>query len=410
MAQKTEQPRSASLILFYNGINATGDFSDKMEAFSYTDNASGDADTISLTVNNQSEQCLNGYMPEDGDYVEATIVVENWNREGDKKSLPCGKFDLDKFEASGFQETATIEGITIPVRTDFNVTLKNRQFSSTTVKTILSGICSSAGISLCYEAEDYSVEEIEQSGQSDMAFAFNLCKNYNLAMKLYNSKMVVYDQTAYERREVSYTVHKNDMQDYSYSRSKSNLYDSVQIQYTNPESEETLTYSYTVPGMKGNRTLYLNDEVETYKEAEIKAKARLLENLRSATSLSFRVMGDTRYIAAQNIRVMGLGKADGKYFIDSVMHSKNAKGVYTCSIKAHLCVTHTDFSVAAPTPQTQAVGGTSYTVVKGDCLWAIAKTFYGSGAKYTLIYNANKGTIKDPSLIYPGQVLTIPPA
>lgn len=410
MAQKTEQPRSASLILFYNGINATGDFSDKMEAFSYTDNASGDADTISLTVNNQSEQWLNGYMPEDGDYVEATIVVENWNREGDKKSLPCGKFDLDKFEASGFQETATIEGITIPVRTDFNVTLKNRQFSSTTVKTILSGICGSAGISLCYEAEDYPVEEIEQSGQSDMAFAFNLCKNHNLAMKLYNSKMVVYDQTAYERRAVSYTVHKNDMQDYSYSRSKSNLYDSVQIQYTNPESEETLTYSYTVPGIKGNRTLYLNDEVETYREAEIKAKARLLENLRSATSLSFRVMGDTRYIAAQNIRVMGLGKADGKYFIDSVTHSKNAKGVYTCSIKAHLCVTHTDFSAAAPTPQTQAAGGTSYTVVKGDCLWAIAKTFYGSGAKYTLIYNANKGTIKDPSLIYPGQVLTIPPA
>ncbi len=410
MAKKTEQPRSVSLILFYNGVNATGDFSDKMEAFSYTDNASGDADTISLTVNNQSEQWLNGYMPEDGDYVEATIVVKNWNREGDKKSLPCGKFDLDKFEASGFQETATIGGITIPVRTDFNVTLKNRQLSSTTVKTILSGICGSAGISLCYEAEDYPVEEIEQSGQSDMTFAFNLCKNHNLAMKLYNSKMVVYDQTAYERKEASYTVHKNDMQDYSYSRNKSNLYDSVQIQYTNPESEETLTYSYTVPGGRGNRTLYLNDQVETYREAEIKAKARLLENLRSATSLSFRVMGDTRYIAAQNIRVMGLGKADGKYFIDSVTHSKNAKGVYTCSIKAHLCVTHTDFSASVPTPQAQAAGGTSYTVVKGDCLWAIAKTFYGSGAKYILIYNANKEIIKDPSLIYPGQVLTIPPA
>lgn len=51
----------------------------------------------------------------------------------------------------------------------------------------------------------------------------------------------------------------------------------------------------------------------------------------------------------------------------------------------------------------------TYTVVRGDCLWNIAKRFYGNGAKYTVIYNANKGVIGgNPNLIYPGQVLTIP--
>lgn len=53
----------------------------------------------------------------------------------------------------------------------------------------------------------------------------------------------------------------------------------------------------------------------------------------------------------------------------------------------------------------------TYTVVRGDCLWNIAKKFYGSGAKYTIIYNANKGVIGgNPNLIRPGQVLTIPAA
>ena len=53
----------------------------------------------------------------------------------------------------------------------------------------------------------------------------------------------------------------------------------------------------------------------------------------------------------------------------------------------------------------------TYTVKKGDCLWNIAKKFYGSGAKYTVIYNANKGVIgSNPNLIYPGQVYTIPAA
>lgn len=50
----------------------------------------------------------------------------------------------------------------------------------------------------------------------------------------------------------------------------------------------------------------------------------------------------------------------------------------------------------------------TYTVKSGDCLWNIAKKFYGNGAQYTKIYNANKGKIKNPNLIYPGQVLTIP--
>lgn len=50
----------------------------------------------------------------------------------------------------------------------------------------------------------------------------------------------------------------------------------------------------------------------------------------------------------------------------------------------------------------------TYTVKSGDCLWNIAKRFYGNGAQYIKIYNANRGKIKNPNLIYPGQVLTIP--
>lgn len=55
----------------------------------------------------------------------------------------------------------------------------------------------------------------------------------------------------------------------------------------------------------------------------------------------------------------------------------------------------------APTTRT-------YTVKSGDCLWNIAKKYYGNGSQYTKIYNANRDKIKNPNLIYPGQVFTIP--
>jgi len=51
----------------------------------------------------------------------------------------------------------------------------------------------------------------------------------------------------------------------------------------------------------------------------------------------------------------------------------------------------------------------TYTVVKGDSLWKIAKRFYGSGSKWRTIFNANRSIIgANANLIYPGQVFVIP--
>lgn len=55
-----------------------------------------------------------------------------------------------------------------------------------------------------------------------------------------------------------------------------------------------------------------------------------------------------------------------------------------------------------------AAGGA--VVQKGDNLWRIAEAAYGSGDRYTLIFGANKDRIRNPDLIYPGQVFTIPKA
>jgi nucleoid-associated protein YgaU len=60
--------------------------------------------------------------------------------------------------------------------------------------------------------------------------------------------------------------------------------------------------------------------------------------------------------------------------------------------------------VAPPQPEKQF-----YTVKKGDYLSKIAKEVYGNASKYNIIFEANKPMLKDPNLIYPGQVLVIPP-
>lgn len=50
----------------------------------------------------------------------------------------------------------------------------------------------------------------------------------------------------------------------------------------------------------------------------------------------------------------------------------------------------------------------TYTVVKGDCLWKIAKKLLGDGSRWGELFDLNRDQISNPNLIYPGQVLAIP--
>jgi nucleoid-associated protein YgaU len=67
-------------------------------------------------------------------------------------------------------------------------------------------------------------------------------------------------------------------------------------------------------------------------------------------------------------------------------------------------------ALATPEAAAAAVAKTavSITVQPGFTLWGIAKREFGDGVMYVQVFNANKDRIKNPDLIYPGQVFMIP--
>lgn len=58
---------------------------------------------------------------------------------------------------------------------------------------------------------------------------------------------------------------------------------------------------------------------------------------------------------------------------------------------------------AAPVPTVQKI-----TIQPGNNLWKLSRQLYGLGRRYTVIFEANRDVIKNPELIYPGQILTAP--
>ena len=66
------------------------------------------------------------------------------------------------------------------------------------------------------------------------------------------------------------------------------------------------------------------------------------------------------------------------------------------------------FPFSRAEPLTGIRPGTMVVVQPGNSLWRLARRAYGDGMQYTMIFEANRDQIRDPDLIYPGQIFALP--
>jgi len=147
-------------------------------------------------------------------------------------------------------------------------------------------------------------------------------------------------------------------------------------------------YPFCVPGARANPQSYLHD-LETWSD-----KGSKLRWIVSGTGINVSVL----------IEEVTQEERDGSndLYITIALRQWRRPEAPVLAVSGGGAETARESSTGASAAKT-------YTVVKGDCLWNIAKQFYGSGSDYKRLAAANP-EIKNPNLIYPGQVLTIPPA
>lgn len=102
--------------------------------------------------------------------------------------------------------------------------------------------------------------------------------------------------------------------------------------------------------------------------------------------------------------------ANGRWSV--IANSSFAPGVYDLQIDQLDEAGRVTAVIALPferaAPEALALGEQSIIVQPGNSLWRIARRLYGEGLQYTVIYEANRDQIRDPDLIYPGQVFAAP--
>ena len=186
---------------------------------------------------------------------------------------------------------------------------------------------------------------------------------------------------------------------------------------TNNSNKET-----TSTTTSGGDNLTSSNSDSTSSEGSVEKKYNTIELNTLSGTLNFIVTKETiKLRAGDTVKIKGIGKhLSGNYYVQDVTRQIGSNG-YSHSAT----LIRTDFgkslktnttSTGKSTTQERQISSTptssnatrTYTVKKGDCLWKIAKDYYGDGSQYPKICDANTGQISNPNLIKIGQVLVIP--
>lgn len=303
------------------------------EGFSYTDPASGESDTISITLTNIDLRWANKWMPKKGDKLTAKIIEKSWDKQGKKKTFYCGKFCLDDLSYDGPECTCTIGGLSVPEGNAFRSTGRSKTWKKATLKEVGTEIAKKYHLKLHYTGGTIKLGTIEQSNEPDSSFLKKVCEDYGMAIKIYSGKIVIYDKGAFEARKPVATLKPVDLQDWHYNTTLVGTYTGARIKYTSGKDDKEMK---CVVG-SGKRILNINEKVESLQEAQLKACAKVNAENEKAVTMSVTIMANNRIAAGSTIRIKGLYELSGKYFVDKVTHNIGPDAAYTMSLELHRC-------------------------------------------------------------------------
>ncbi len=398
--------RKAELILNYNQINISEDLKNYVEKFTYTDSVDA-SDTISLTLQDREKKWIEDWIPNENDVISGTIIFT----EKESKKLFCGNFHIDEFTFSSMPAICQLNGVSSPVESNFKETENTKTWENINLFMIAKEISEKYNLLLIYDTQkEITISKIEQNGQTDSSFLKDLCQKYGFGMKIYSEKLIIWNYKEYKERASILTITPNMVSKWNYKSSIQGTYTGAKITYTNPDGEEI----ETKVGKEG-RILTVNERIDSIADAELIGESAIDDANRKEITMNITMSPNLSLVATNCVEIKDFGKIDGKYFIEEVTHS--------------LTKTYTQNIRLSKVPQKEqkdrerkeeSVKDTEYIIKTGDTLWDLAKKFYGSSTKYSIIYESNKETIEETAKkrglntskggywIFPGQKLRIP--
>ena len=124
----------------------------------------------------------------------------------------------------------------------------------------------------------------------------------------------------------------SSMKSWSWQQDQAGTYTGGEFTYTSPATEKEIKVTVG----KGSRILKQSGKADSKADAERKIKAAVAKANHGKTKLSATIVGNASLVASQCVRVVGLGKLSGKYYIDTITHNVSGSGGYTMDLEMSL--------------------------------------------------------------------------
>lgn len=326
--------RRTELEITYKGVNISADVTKDLVEFSYTDNETGKADDIEISLQDRTGRWAREWMPTLGDKITAKI---KYTSDGRISYLNCGTFTLDEFTNDGSAGSGTkvsFKGASVPQNNTVRRTQKNRAWEKVRLSEIASDVAATGGLNLTYSTNiDPLFERKDQNNKSDLQFLKELCEEIALSLKVTNDQLVIFNRDDLEGKDPVGTLifGSNDVLSWSFTTQNHDTYDESTVEYTDPKTNKKIQHTEKDPKSNSGKKIKKTQRVESKQEAERIAKANLKNKNRKKLTGSITIIGDPRYIAGNVVEIIGFGNFDGKFYIDKATHS--VSGGYTVSLE-----------------------------------------------------------------------------
>ena len=345
------EARRILTIIKYNNKDISADISKYLKSISYTDNLSGEADDLQITLEDKAGLWQSTWMPEKGALLDVMLQQKYWQTlSALPQSLRLGLFEIDEITSSGYPSEVQIKAVSVPDNNTLRGTERSRSWEKAKLQVIANDIASAAGMSLFWDTEENPVlDRAEQTEQSDLSFLYAICKDKGLALKISDKKIIIFDEAKYEAEKAKITIVKpgtvykkeSGMKylfvgtGYSLRTKIRDIYAACRVSYQQGSSKSNIEATYTAAGKKG-KTLQVNEQVESVAEALNLAKKRLREKNKDEVTGSLNMLGNFVLLSGVTVNLLGFGAFDDKYLITRASHDIGSG--YTTHIDVRRCL------------------------------------------------------------------------
>ena len=338
------------VIIKYNDKDISADLQQYLKNVNYTDNMSGEADDLQLTLEDKAGLWQSAWMPEKGATLDVSVKLINWQSIGEQV-VRFGLFEIDEITSSGMPSEVQIKAVSVPDNNNLRGAERTRSWEKAELKRIANDIATEAGLTLYYDVKEYNpvIDRAEQTEQSDLSFLYKLCADHGLALKICDKQVVIFDEADYEAAEAVALVPKQKanysagslkvldmLKSYSLRSKVRDVYKACHVKYQDSSTKQKIEATFAAPDKKVGKTLEVNEQVASIADAERLAKKKLREKNSDEVTGSFSFLGNPELAAAVNIQLSGFGAFDSKYIITKAQH--DISGGYTTSIDVRRCL------------------------------------------------------------------------